>query len=518
MKQTGEVDNREAKLSSYLKNNKWEINIDNECIKDLKRVGSGGNAKVYSGVRNGEKVALKFLVQKTKKGIERFKREYENIKPIADRYSDRLVRMFGLKELNIEGEVFYVIIMSLYKCNLKEYLKGMNERYNEEVQLKIFNFLLDTLETIHNEGIIHRDLKPENILVDDNGNFYLADFGIAKYLDSDQENLTEPRDRLANRGFSALEQENGKNEIKFSADIYAFGQILYWYEHEHPLKGLPKSECLSQNPKISSFLYSALQEDATKRFQTIKEIREFLSNTQEELKRRQAIIETYDSCKNFDQIIREVSPESFNSFTKLMYVADVQKLFKLLNDKVCTNKNDSLWYLTNKVKNNWIGSIEYEEIYNEGRITISCENSSEVFGLESLWLYCDDRIYTDMIVCEIKTLKPFIVHGKETKVKYITEENDEINYTDYNCGYYRKSDNSVGSISRIKKSIYHPATKDWGDVIVFATHTMSPICPEADDYIINLKCGNINENSLKNFLDNIVKIRPQFITEPLHLW
>ena len=61
------------------------------------------------------------------------------------------------------------------------------------------------------------------------------------------------------------------------------------------------------------------------------------------------------------------------------------------------------------------------------------------------------------------------------KVKYITEENDEINYTDYNCGYYGKGDNSVSSISRIKRGIYHPATKDWGDVIVFATHIMSPI-------------------------------------------
>lgn len=40
------------------------------------------------------------------------------------------------------------------------------------------------LECIHSKNIVYRDLKPENILVTASGHIKLADFGLAKKLNS----------------------------------------------------------------------------------------------------------------------------------------------------------------------------------------------------------------------------------------------------------------------------------------------------------------------------------------------
>ena len=45
------------------------------------------------------------------------------------------------------------------------------------------------LSLTHKKNIVHLDIKPENILVTDNF-FFLADYGIAKYLDEEGDLVT----------------------------------------------------------------------------------------------------------------------------------------------------------------------------------------------------------------------------------------------------------------------------------------------------------------------------------------
>ena len=71
---------------------------------------------------------------------------------------------------------------------------------------------------------IHRDLKPANIIVDDDGNPYLVDFGIAERMDSGV--LEEEEDLLGSIPYMAPEYINGAPFDEL-CDLYSLGVVLY---------------------------------------------------------------------------------------------------------------------------------------------------------------------------------------------------------------------------------------------------------------------------------------------------
>ena len=93
------------------------------------------------------------------------------------------------------------------------------------------------LAAAHRQGVVHRDVKPSNILLDDEGNAYLADFGIAKDLSLPA--LTEPGATKGSLVYLAPEQIRGET-ITPRTDVYALGVVLYEaLVGEHPFGNLP---------------------------------------------------------------------------------------------------------------------------------------------------------------------------------------------------------------------------------------------------------------------------------------
>src|SRR5262249_21732760 len=64
---------------------------------------------------------------------------------------------------------------------------------------------------------LHRDIKPSNLLLDDTGNVWVTDFGLAK-AQSDTDNLTHTGDIVGTLRYLAPERFRGQGDVR--SDIY----------------------------------------------------------------------------------------------------------------------------------------------------------------------------------------------------------------------------------------------------------------------------------------------------------
>jgi len=86
--------------------------------------------------------------------------------------------------------------------------------------------ILSALSAAHKHNIIHRDIKPSNIFIDRNGRAYLADFGIAKALDS----TTLGKSRMiCTPEYAAPEQFDSDTfgRVSPATDLYSLGITMY---------------------------------------------------------------------------------------------------------------------------------------------------------------------------------------------------------------------------------------------------------------------------------------------------
>ncbi len=75
----------------------------------------------------------------------------------------------------------------------------------------------------HTEGVLHRDVKPSNLLLDARGHVWVADFGLAKTVESDD--LTATGDIVGTVRYMAPERFQGRADAR--SDVYSLGLTLY---------------------------------------------------------------------------------------------------------------------------------------------------------------------------------------------------------------------------------------------------------------------------------------------------
>lgn len=192
-------------------------------LRGLQLLARGGQKVVFAAKHDDDgDVVLKLLLRET--GANRFAREVL-AGALVD--CDRVPRIIetGVFDTPI-GECIWVREQRVLGETLRTRLSGGPLPLTETIRLGLQ--LLATLEVAEQKRIVHRDIKPENVMVDDQGNYWLLDFGLARHLDLESLTPTYLKLGVGTLGYAAPEQiRNRKRQIDSRADLFGLGVLLF---------------------------------------------------------------------------------------------------------------------------------------------------------------------------------------------------------------------------------------------------------------------------------------------------
>ncbi len=196
--------------------------IDDFIIQE--RLGQGAMAIVYKAHQPSINrfVALKVIRLDEGQGLhEDFRRRFAREAAVIAGLEH--IHILPIYAYGINEEMAYLAMRWLKGGSLSQIMR--RERLSIERAADIFNQIAKGLAYAHSKGVIHRDLKPSNIMLDDTGNAYLTDFGLAKLVEGSGE-ITKTGNIVGTPAYMSPEQLRGET-LDYRSDIYSLGVILY---------------------------------------------------------------------------------------------------------------------------------------------------------------------------------------------------------------------------------------------------------------------------------------------------
>lgn len=185
------------------------------------RIAVGGMGTVYRAVdtRLDRVLAVKVMhpsLAADDSFVERFIREAKSAARLAH---PNVVQVF---DQGTDGACVYLAMEYIAGCTLRELLRERGA-LQPRAALDVLEPVLAALGAAHRAGLVHRDMKPENVLIGDDGRVKVADFGLARTVDTHTGGTDSV---LGTVSYLAPEQiEYGTADAR--ADVYACGVTLY---------------------------------------------------------------------------------------------------------------------------------------------------------------------------------------------------------------------------------------------------------------------------------------------------
>lgn len=251
----------------------------------IEQLGQGGMATVFKAYHAsldryiaikvlhpafGEDPAFEARFQREARVVAKL--EHPNIVPIYD-YAEHEKRPYLVMKF-IEG--------STLKAKLDQGPLASNEI------LGIVDAVGSALAYAHKRNVLHRDIKPSNVLVAEDGQIYLADFGLARIAQLGESTLSGDM-IIGTPQYISPEQAMGVKDLDERTDLYSFGVMLYEmvvgkvpfnadtpfaiiHDHIYSPLPLPRKVNPSVPAQVERVLLKALAKDRLDRYENVAQM------------------------------------------------------------------------------------------------------------------------------------------------------------------------------------------------------------------------------------------------------
>jgi eukaryotic-like serine/threonine-protein kinase len=199
--------------------------VFNDRYEVQSRIGRGGMADVFLARDRllDRPVAVKVLFPEHASDpsfVERFKREAQSAANLTH------PNIVGVYDWGKQGTTYFIVMEYVNGRSLADIIRADGALLPQRAA-DITNDVAAALGFAHSSGVVHRDVKPGNILVSPSGNVKVADFGIARALNSASEaGLTQAGAVMGTASYFSPEQAQGANPDPRS-DLYSLGIVMY---------------------------------------------------------------------------------------------------------------------------------------------------------------------------------------------------------------------------------------------------------------------------------------------------